>query len=486
MTLADRLRRANVLTPDQMEEALTRQHKYRGYLAKHLVALNLVDPEILSSFLTASPPVPENFLELGLPEHLLFELFLKHAYFLTAITVREMSDVLKLPRTMVESMVEHLRSQKYLDVKPRDVLRPMAGHLALEISYILSDQGKVQARQFLEMNSYVGPVPVSLEDYWDWVEAQSIREIKVSPERLHEVFADYVVSDTLFEEIGPAVVSGRSLFLFGPSGNGKSVLGKAIGEAFTDAVYLPYALYVHGQIIRVFSELNHRQVTDPNDQPHDGRWVLCRRPVVVAGGEMTEKALEPQYNPVSHFYEAPHQMKANNGILIIDDFGRQRISASHLLNRWMLPLETRQDFCNLHTGQQFSLPFDQLLIFCTNLDPNTLADEAFLRRIHHKIYIGDVTPDQYLEIFRRECAKYGLNFDRKTVEHIFERHYFSRNRPFRACHPRDLLDNLLDYARFSGQAPKVTKEALDRACHNYFVKEAAVLDYDKVTPQSEK
>ena len=482
MTLAERLRRAKVLTPAQMEQALARQQKYRGHLAKHLLALDLVDPEILASFLTTSPPVPEDFSALGLPEHLLFELFLKHAYFAAAITVREMSEALRLPRTMVEPMVEHLRSQKYLDVKPRDVLRPMASHLALEISYILSDQGKARAQQFLEMNSYVGPVPVSLEDYWDWVEAQSIREVIVSPERLHEVFSDYVVSKQLFEEIGPAVVSGRSLFLFGPSGNGKSVLAKAIGEAFTDAVYIPYALYVHGQIIQVFNELNHRRVADPEEQPHDGRWVLCRRPVVVAGGEMTEAALEPQYSPVAHFYEAPHQVKANNGVLIIDDFGRQKISARQLLNRWMLPLETRQDFCNLHTGQQFSLPFDQLLIFCTNLDPNTLADEAFLRRIHHKIYIGDVTPEQYLEIFRRECARYGLAYDQETIEHIFEPHYFSLNRPLRACHPRDLLENLLDYARFSGQPPKLTQEALDRACHSYFVKEAAILDYDRLTP----
>ena len=287
----------------------------------------------------------------------------------------------------------------------------------------------------------------------------------------------------LFEEIGPAVVSGRSLFLFGPSGNGKSVLAKAIGEAFTDAVFIPYALYVHGQIIRVFNEFNHRRMAEGEEQrDHDGRWILCRRPVVVAGGEMTEAALEPQYNPVAHFYEAPHQIKANNGVLIIDDFGRQKISARQLLNRWMLPLESRQDFCNLHTGQQFSLPFDQLLIFCTNLDPNTLADEAFLRRIHHKIYIGDVTPEQYVEIFRRESARLGLAFDRETVESIFEPHYLAPNRPFRACHPRDLLENLLDSARFSGKPPKLTRQALEQACHSYFVKEAAILDYDQSRP----
>jgi hypothetical protein len=447
------------------------------------LSLNLLAPEVLETFLTPSPPIPASFPELGLPEHLLFELFLKHAYYATSITVREMTEALKLPRSLVEPMVEHLRAQKDLDVKPRDVLRPMSGHLGLEVSYILSDQGKARARQFLEMNSYVGPVPVSLEDYWDWIEAQSIREERVSPSRLREVFGDYVISETLFEDIGPAVASGRSIFLFGPSGNGKSVLARAIGEAFTAAVYIPHALSVHGQIIRVFNELNHRRINGPEDQGHDRRWVRCRRPVVVAGGEMTEAALEPQYNPVAHFYEAPHQMKANNGLLIIDDFGRQKLSARQLLNRWMLPLETRQEFCNLHTGQQFSVPFDQLLIFCTNLDPNSLADEAFLRRIHHKIYIGDVTPEQFMEIFRRECVHYGLTLARETVEDLLQRHYFSRTRPLRACHPRDLLDNLVDYARFRDQTLQLTSQALDRACHNYFVKETAVFDYDKISPR---
>jgi hypothetical protein len=292
------------------------------------------------------------------------------------------------------------------------------------------------------------------------------------------------VPEVLFNEIRPAIASGRSLFLFGPSGNGKTALARCVGEIFQDAVYIPYALYVHGQIIQVYDEFIHEPaVASLETQGHDARWVLCRRPVVIAGGEMTEAALEPKYSPVSKYYEAPHQVQANNGLFIIDDFGRQKISPQQLLNRWMFPLEARQDFCNLHTGQQFAVPFDQLIIFATNLDPNTLADEAFLRRIRHKVFIGEVSQGQYLEIFRRACEQYGLVFDQGIIETMLEHYYVPVSRPFRACHPRDLIENLIDNARSLGQVPQLTYERLDSACQSYFIKSRGITDYDMATAQ---
>ena len=195
---------------------------------------------------------------------------------------------------------------------------------------------------------------------------------------------------------------------------------------------------------------------------------------------MTEAALEPKYNPVSKYYEAPHQIQANNGLFIIDDFGRQKISPQKLLNRWMFPLEARQDFCSLHTGQQFAVPFDQLIIFCTNLDPYALADEAFLRRIRHKVFIGEVSLEQYLEIFRRVCEHHDLNFDQNIVQEMVERYYVPVSRPFRACHPRDLIENLMDNARSLGQAPQLTCQDLDLACQSYFIKSRGITDYDKI------
>ena len=323
--------------------------------------------------------------------------------------------------------------------------------------------------------------PVALEDYWDWVEAQTVQQVEISAEQLWKAFKDYVVPESLFNELRPAIASGRSIFLFGPSGNGKTALARCIGEVFGDPVYIPYALYVQGQIMRIFDEFVHEPAAPAPEAPkYDTRWVWCRRPMIIGGGEMTDAALEPKYNPISKYYEAPHQVQANNGIFIIDDFGRQKISPQQLLNRWMFPLESRQDFCSLHTGQQFAVPFDQLIIFCTNLDPYALADEAFLRRIRHKVYIGDVSEAQYLEIFRRACIQYNLDFDLSLVKEMVQRYYVESSRPFRACQPRDLLENLIDRARSLGQSPQLTSQGLDQACQSYFIKSQGILDYDRV------
>lgn len=483
MNLATRLLRAKALPPEQLGQALHRQKQSRGFLGNHLMDLGFLDSKELAKFTSPYPPTPQTFEEMGLPENLLAHLFLKHAYFRYHFSIREMSEALKIPMQLVDLLLDYLKQQKFVDVSPRDVLRPAPGHLASELRYILSDSGKEAAEQYLDFNNYVGPVPVSLEDYWDWVEFQTILQVEINEAQLREAFREYVVPEKLFEEIGPAVVSGRSLFLFGPSGNGKTVLARCIGEIFDDEpVFIPYALYVQGQIIRVFDESNHQPVSSLLDGPAQGRdmrWIMCRRPVIIAGGEMTEAALEAKYNPVSKYYEAPHQIQANNGVFIIDDLGRQKIAPKELLNRWMYPLEMRQDFCNLHTGQQFSVPFDQLIVFCTNFDPSSLADEAFFRRIRHKVFIGYISPEQYLEIFRRVCEKYDLDFDEKVVLEIMEHYYIKNSRPFRACHPRDIIDKLRDRAKFKGKAPRLTYQDLDLACQTYFIRYSRITDYDK-------
>ena len=481
MNLAKRLLKAGALSPEQLGQALHSQKKFRGFLGDHLIALGLMEPEALAQFTPPYPPVPETFEDMGLPENFLAQLLLKHAFFTYSFTAREMSEVLKIPEHLVELLIDYLLQQKYLDVSPRDILHPSPGHMAAELRYILSGSGKNNAGELLEFNSYVGPAPVSLEDYWDWVEVQTVQQVEITAERLREAFKDYVVPESLFNELRPAIASGRSIFLFGPSGNGKTALARCIGEVFDDPVYIPYALYVQGQIMRIYDEFVHEPAAPAPDAPRfDTRWVRCRRPLVIGGGEMTDAALEPKYNPVSKYYEAPHQVQANNGVFIIDDFGRQKISPQQLLNRWMFPLESRQDFCSLHTGQQFAVPFDQLIIFCTNLDPYALADEAFLRRIRHKVYIGDVSEAQYLEIFRRACKQYSLNFDPALVQAMVQRYYVEPSRPFRACQPRDLIENLIDRARSLGQLPQLTSQGLDLACQSYFIKSQGIMDHDKV------
>jgi len=481
MNLATRLLKSQVMTPEQLAPALWRQKKYRGFLSRHLLDLHLVTPELLKEFLSPYPLEPQTLEETGLPAGFLSQLALKHFFFRDSLSTRELSRELKLPETTAELLMEHLKEQKFIYVKPRDAVLQKQPQLVMQMRYTLTDMGKGHAEQCLEANRYVGPAPVPLEDYWDWVEYQAIQQVKVNKARLREVFADYVVADALLDRIGPAINSGRSIFLFGPSGNGKTVTANCIGAAFEDPIFLPYALYVYGQIIRLYDEVNHQMAPfGPEAPKYDTRWVRCRRPVVVAGGEMTDDALELNFNPILKFYEAPHQLRANNGVFIIDDFGRQKISPRQLLNRWMYPLETRQDFCCLHTGQQFAVPFDQLIIFSTNLNPYSLADEAFLRRIRHKIYLGYVSPDQYLEIFRRACARHDIDFNPEVIRDMMARYYVITSRPLCACHPRDLVENLVDRARFMEQSPLLTSAELDYVCQTYFVKPMGISDYDAV------
>jgi len=482
VNLANRLIEAKALTVEQLAPALRRQKQYRGFLAGHLTELGIMKPEELKPFIQSCPLPAQSFEDLGLPEQMLAQLFLKHALYSYHFTLREMAEAMKLRLQLLESLLDYLKQQKFVDISPRYVRTPSLGHLVGEIRYTLSNAGKEAAEQALELNRYIGPAPVNMEDYWDWVEAQTILQAQVQVSRLREVFKDYVLPERFFDEMGPAVSSGRSIFVYGPSGNGKTMAARTVAEVFDDPVYIPHACYVHGQIIRVFDKAIHQPVaTAPGDRPPcDPRWVLCRRPVVLAGGEMTETALEPKYDPIVKHYEASHQIQANNGVLIIDDFGRQRISPNALLNRWMFPLETRQDFCTLHTGQQFAIPFDQLVIFCTNLDPGNLADEAFFRRIRHKIFMGDATPPQYLEIFRRVCDQYKVAFDEQVVKQIMKRYYGEGGRPMRACHPRDLVEIVLDRAKFWRRAPELTFKELELACHTYFVKNIGYVDYDVV------
>jgi predicted ATPase with chaperone activity len=332
--------------------------------------------------------------------------------------------------------------------------------------------------QFLDINRYIGPAPVPLSQYNAYVRACMAAKPWVDRERLSTVFDNLIVSQGMYDLLGPAVNSGKALFLYGKPGNGKTVIAEGIGRSLGSDMHVPHAIDVDGQVITMFDPINHVLTTSPGASAsviataaYDRRWLEIRRPVVVVGGELTLEMLDLTFNEISKFYEAPIQMKANGGVFVVDDFGRQRIPPRDLLNRWIVPLESRVDFLTLHTGRKFEIPFNVFIIFATNLKPESLADEAFLRRIPYKVRAKNPTPDEYSRIFELNCRRRGLAFDPVMVEYLQRKYYQARKLQMRACHPRDLVEQVIDMCRYNQREPVITRELLDAACASYFLEE---------------
>jgi hypothetical protein len=332
----------------------------------------------------------------------------------------------------------------------------------------------------LERNQYIGPAPVRLQRYNEMVTRQSLGDLHVQLEDVQAALSHLVLGKELFDRIGPAVNSGRSLFLYGPPGNGKTAIAQAIIRMLKGTVYIPYTIVVDGQIIRLFDEMNHRPQNNqptgargrgPNNHQNqrlDQRWIKIRRPEIIVGGELIMESLDLVYDPISKTYEAPFQMKANSGLFVIDDFGRQAMRPQDLLNRWIVPLEERVDYLTLQTGKKIEIPFDQLTVFATNLDPRDLVDDAFLRRIRHKLKVDFPSEEVYWQIMKRECQARSLDLPSDEFRYLMERHYRTQGRRLRACHPRDILEQIRDISTYQGTTPIVSKPMLDAACAGYF------------------
>jgi predicted ATPase with chaperone activity len=414
---------------------------------------------------TAVMPAPTHVQDLGIRRSVLEDLALKVFYLQGELTINELAEQLRLKLGIADELFQRLRKEQLVEV---------TGMVGAVHSANTTSQGKSRAIELLAVNGYSGPAPVSFTDYVAQVRAQSIRNLQVRPVDVQAAFQNLVLEPQMLMRLGTALSSGRAIFLYGPTGTGKTTIAETLTRLLMrENVWIPHAVEIDGQIITVFDPHVHRISEHALPQGYDQRWLLCRRPRVLVGGELTVEMLDLQYNPSAKFYTAPVQMKANNGLLIVDDFGRQRVRPEELLNRWVVPLDRHIDFLTLVGGKKIEIPFDLFAVFATNLDPSKLVDEAFLRRIQSKIKVDFVSPEQFHQIFRNVCGELNLTYSELAVEVALSIIQTEMKQPLRACYPRDIAQQIVWAAKFLSREPALDEASIFQACHNYFLEPAA-------------
>lgn len=415
---------------------------------------------------------PRTVEETGLTMGFLSDLVLKTIYYAGEISANDVAAAIRLPFVGVLDGV--------LDFLKREELVGIAGTKGFGergFTYSITEKGVLRAREALERSQYIGPAPVTFELYRMLVLAQGLEQVRVTPEDVERELSHLILSQEMKDRIGPAVNSGRSFFLYGPPGNGKTTIARAIRNILGGEILIPYAIAIGTAVIKIYDPLVHERVEQPDltramglyERRPDGRLARIQRPIVMVGGELTLTMLDLIFDPISKTYEAPLQMKANGGIFLIDDFGRQLMSPDTLLNRWIVPLESQIDFLTLQNGMKLEIPFRQLIVFSTNLDPAGLLDEAFLRRLRHKLEIRNPTDREYHEIFKRVCAAKGVEYDQALFVYLLKEHYLKNNRPLKSVHPRDIIEQIADICSYRGIKPHLSQGLLDQACAAYFV-----------------
>ena len=417
------------------------------------------------------PPVPESIEELGIPPAVLEHLVVKFLYFRGELLGRELGSLLGLTFSLIDDLLEALKRQHYVGVKKSLGMGNMSG------IFVLTEAGRNLAREYLLNNQYAGPVPVPLYQYTEVVRRQKLRDNWLTPDLLVGAFKHLVVEPDVLAQIGPAVNASKSFLIYGKPGNGKTALAESLFRVETEPIFMPYALECQGNIIQLYDPVYHQKIDDEEtelsalsvDLPFDGRWFKCRRPFIITGGELALEALDLSFNPHSKVYDAPFQLKSNNGIYLIDDFGRQKASPAEILNRWIVPMERHIDYLSFQAGGKMTVPFEAFLIFSTNMRPDQLGDEAFLRRIQYKMFLRSPKRPEFRHIFERFAESRALGSPPGVVDAFIEKHYVTGGQQFRRCHPRDVLMHAIDIINFESLPKTLNEDILDRAFNSCFV-----------------
>ncbi len=473
LRLGDLLIEAGLVSQEQVYMALDRLVAKGGRLGDNLVAIGAMEQKVLDAFIHRIPTEPLDIPSSGIDELELMSLLLKLIYMNRLETCREFIDAIKLPYPIVADLTKMAIDRKLLRILGAPTDNP------LDMGYAFTDEGKRWTLDALEQLRYVGPAPVAIEEFNYRVNLQKLTNEVITFDRIRKGLGELTFDDSMIEQCGPGVNSGRAMLLYGPPGNGKTSFAHSLGGVYNDVIYVPYAISVEGQIIRFFDPSIHIPIRRPDENKRDDfamsfvrsqeldmRWVPCRRPFVVTGGELTLDMLDLRYDTTGHFYEAPLHVKALGGTFVIDDFGRQLVSPTHLLNRWIVPLENRVDYMKLHTGKSFSIPFEELVIFSTNLEPEDLMDTAFLRRLPYKIEVGAPSLANYRRIFEKECIRQGLTLTDDIFDSMVYKITREKELDLAAYQPRFIVDQVVATCRFLGRLPHFEPRFIDYALNN--------------------